>query len=338
MPPTNTYVRYGGAWTPVGAITSLPEPEPEEPPRPPDGQFLHGEQITKNVIGWGGTLTEWPGLSTLSGTQVIENRTITDKIVTIAAGANITLRNCRIVGPLAANTYTIKANTGGGLKLWLDNCEVISRAGTGSARCIATWDDSSVYARRTIFRGGIDNFFSSGPNSPGLWATGDPVVPMARVLLEECWFGDLERIGTSHTDNIQIDAGGYAVIRRCRIMCYNIPRGTDTLTTTADGSSRASGGVLTTQDSSKPRQISHVVLRDNWAEGGNYTIDVNPSDGLPVHTYAATGNRFGINHQFGALRLPPNLAEPNRDNRWGQSGMTACCGQVIAGQLLSGSS
>lgn len=342
MSPTNTFVRYGGVWAPVGPITPLPEPNPEpdptEQPRPPDGQFIHGEQINKSVIGWGGTLTEWTGGSSFSGTQVIENTRISNRLLTIAKGATITFRNCQIIGSLSANTYTIKAIAGGGQRVTLENCEVISRAGTQSARCLATWDDASIHARRTIFRGGIDNIYCNGPNSPGLIPTGDPVVPMARVLLEECWFGDVERIGTSHTDCIQFDGGGYAVLRRNRIMSYNIERGSDTLTTAADNTSRASGGIIATQLSSNPSKISRLVLRDNWAEGGNYTVDVNPSDGLPVTEVVATGNRFGINHQFGALRLPASLVEPNRDNRWGQTGTTGSGITVTAGQLLPGSS
>lgn len=332
----NTYVRYGGAWTAVGAITPLPEPE--APPPPPDGLFTSGEEISKSAIGWSGTLTEWPGGTTLSGTQLIENRVITGRLLTIAAGANITFRNCRIIGSLGASTYTIKAIAGGGMKVALDHCEVISRAGTKSARCLATWGDGSIHARRTIFRGGIDSIYANGPNSPGLIPTGDPVVPMARILLEECWFGDVERVDDSHTDCLQFDGGGYAVIRRCRIMSYNIPRGSDTLTTSAGGTERASGGVIATQLSTAPNQISHVAMRDCWIEGGNWTVDLAPTDGLPVHTVAFTGNRFGTNHQFGPLRLPSALAEPNTDNRWGQSGLTACCGNVTAGQLLSGSS
>lgn len=327
------------AWLPVGSHTPMPPPPPPPDPGSQPSSFTHGKEITRQSVGWTGTLTAYTGPATLSGTQTITDKLIDGQILTIARGSDITLRNCRIIGPASATTYTLRHNLGGGSKLTLDRCEVITRAGALSARCLAMWDDGSFRALRSVFRGGIDNCFFNAPNSPGAFPTGDPLVPNARVLLEDCWFGDLERIGSSHSDNIQFDGGGYAVLRRVRLMCYSIPRGTDTLTTTTTQSSElGSGGLIATQDSSNPRQISHIAVRDSWWEGGNYTIDLAPSDGLPVHTIAASGNKFGLAHQFGPLRLPAGSTSSN--NRWGESGSTIISGSsttVTDGQLLPGS-
>lgn len=286
-----------------------------------------------------GTLTEWTGSTTLSGTQVIENRSFTDKLIHIAAGANITLRNCLLRGPLGQTSYTIRSVVGGESKLNMERCLLIARTTSSlSPRCLTYWGDTSVRAYRCVFRGGIDSVYSNTSPNAGQFAAGDPLVANARTLFEECWFGDIQRVASSHSDGIQFDGGGYAVIRRCRIMGYSIPVGSDPLTTRVTNPATAglaSGPIIATQNSASPNQLVRIALRDSWFEGGNYTVDMAPSDGLPPQLMAATGCKWGTRHQFGPLRLPSGST--HTDNRWGQAGSTACCGTVAVGQLLPGS-
>ena len=312
----------------------------------PGGEITHGEdlpQLSADAETFlevaTGSLTEWTDSTTLSGTQVIENRSFTNTLVHIAAGADITLRNCLLQGPLGQTSYTIRSVQGGESKLNLENCLLICRTTEStSPRALTYWGATSVRAYRCVFRGGIDNVYSNTDPSAGLHAAGDALVTNARTLFEECWFGDVQRVESSHSDGIQFDGGGYAVIRRCRIMGYSLPVGSDPLTTrvTSPSSADLSSGVLiATQNSGDPNQLTHIALRDSWFEGGNYTVDMDPPDGLPPQDMAASGCRWGIRHQFGPLRLPGGST--NVDNRWGQAGATVCCGTVSVGQLLPGS-
>ena len=309
-------------------------------------EISHGEQIpalsdnAAAVIGPSGTLTAWTGSQTFTGTQSISDRSISG-VVEIAAGANITFTNCRFTGTLGATTYTIKClSDGGGARVTLLDCEVITRAtASKTPRCVTVWGTNNVRAERTIFRGGIDCIFHNPSNSPGLFATGDPLVPMARGWFVNCWFGDYQRVGTSHSDAFQCDGGGYLLVDACRIMAYNVPEGSDPLTeriTDPFDCELGGGGMLLTQDSGKPVQISNVAVRRSWLEGGNYTADLAPSDGLPVRDTSVTDCRFGRRTRYGPLRTNGE----NRRNTWGQSGQTGpdLNGAVVtAGQLIPGS-
>jgi hypothetical protein len=353
--PVNAYQRVGGLWVSAGPFTEPPPPPPpppdEEEPPPQPGSITHGTQIPStslaalDVIGPRGTLTAWTGSSTLSGTQVIENRSFTNALLTIASGANITLRNCRIVSPASSSTYTIRNTAGGGARLFLDSCEIVTRAATTTPRCVYQSGDVSTRARRTIMRGGIDSIISTASGSPGAFATGNSLVPNARLFLEECWFGDIQRVGTSHSDPVQIDAGGFMVMRRCNLLSFNVPVGSDPLTARTNPATAdlGGGGLIATQNSSNPVRVSHLVFENNRFEGGNYTVDVAPSDGFAVTDVSSTGNRFGLRHRFGPQRLPGGSV--NRDNRWAATGITGEPTDdrsprisVTAGQLLAGSS
>ena len=297
---------------------------------PPSGGFSHGAEITKAGIGPTGPLTASGSLSLKDG-DVIENRDI-NGVISLAAGAHAVLRNCRIVGPLdaAKSTYSAKLTAGGGLLLEMHDCEVVTRY--AETKGVVMWGDGNVAAYRTIFRGGTDNAYLNPHNTPGRIATGDADVPHARALFEDCWFGDLQRYSGSHSDCFQVDGGGYTLLRRCRIMSYNIPLGSDPLTVEADGSELASGGLILTQNSTSPNQLSHVALVDSWAEGGNYTVDMNPTDGLVPHSMVARGNRFGLAHRYGPLRTPPDTTRTG--NVWGETGTTGSGTQVSAGDPL----
>lgn len=118
---------------------------------------------------------------------------------------------------------------------------------------------------------------------------------------------------------------GGVLLLRSKIESYALPEGADPLTATADGSLLASGGVILTQDSSNPSQISKVHLLNNWYDGGNYTVDASPSDGLPVTDVRVENGKWGLKHQFGALLSPQSV-----NNRWGATGNTICSGRTVS--------
>jgi len=291
-----------------------------------EAAISHGEQLpplsfdAASVIGPSGTLTEWSASTTLSGTQTITDRSFTNKGITIQAGANITFENCRIIGNLGQTSYTIKVIAGGECQVTLLDCEVIARSTTSQTpRCLAMWGTGNVRAERTIFRGGIDNVFLNPDNTPGLFSTGDPLVPDARGWFVNCWFGDYQRVGNSHSDAAQIDGGGYVLFDACRMMGYTLDTGADPLTTwitdpLTDG--LGAGVILATQNSGAPKRISNVAVRRCWAEGGNYTVDLSPPDGIPVTLTAVTDSKFGRRFRYAPLRG----GTANSNNVWGQSG------------------
>jgi len=329
----NTYVRHAGTWRPVGETVAPPAPSP--PPPPPNPITVdHGSDLAAtsfevaSQIGPRGELTQWDGGTTLSGTQVIENRVF--GFVRIAAGADITMRNCRVISGLGTVSYAINHTAGGESRLTMEDCEIVTRTvDSFSPRCIAVWNPGNFRAVRTIFRGGIDNCYFNAPASGGVFSTGDPQVPMARIHLSECWFGDIQRVATSHSDGMQFDGGGFAVIDRCRIMGYSLPVGSDPLETRVtdpDTAPFASGPIIATQNSSNPSQLSNIVVKSSRIEGGNYTVDLNPGDGLPPNSMTVRDCEFGYRFNFGPLRLPPGSINVN--NRWGNG--------PNAGQPLSG--
>lgn len=302
----------------------------------PGGTIAHGSQLAAtslqvgSQIGPSGTLTSLSGRTFTNG-EVISNRLI-EGHGAIAAGATVTFNNCRFVGS-GANAYVLNCTAGGGLHAILNDCEMVQRSALSKG--LVMWGDGNVTMRRSIFRGGQDNVFFNPVGSAGIISTGDSLVPSARVLAEDCWYGDCERIADSHTDCFQIDGGGFALLRRVRIMAYNIPVGSDPLTTRVTNPATASlggGGLITTQDSRRPSQINRVAIRDSYADGGNITVHMNPTDGLPILNTAATNNHFGLRFRFDPLQG----GHTRFGNVWGQSGVNGDGVNVVVGQPIPG--
>lgn len=281
---------------------------------------------------------------TFSGTQIIENKEINGS-VNIGSGARIILKNCRIIGNYGASGsgYTIKSTAGGGSWLTLEDCTVITRTGAGGnetlTKTLVSYGDCNVEARRCLFRGGVDSMYL-GLGGEGLIPTGDPLVPMARALIEDSWIGEGERAPGAHADLIQIDGvdRGYIVVRGTRFMGYSLPQGSDTLTTRITDPETATmhsacfivtfnsqGGTIDRADS------HHIALRDNWFEGGNWVTDL----GVSISPIEVTGNRYGLRCNFGMLK--GEGISVKEDNRYGLSGETKRGGNVVtvsAGDLV----
>lgn len=301
---------------------------------PTTGQrsFTHGKQITKSNIGLSDpdALERSDSIDTTDG-QVIENQEIHGR-VEVGAGHHVVLRNCRVIGPpeLSSSSYALGCTQEGGLLVEIENCEFVTRSEVTNT--LTLWGDANISIRRSIFRGGETGAYFNPQRDPGLIDSGDPGVPNARVLLEECWFGDLLTHPESHIDCIQIDGGGYIVLRRIKSMAFHLRPGADPLETEANIHDMASAAAILTQNSSNPDQISNVAVRDSYFDGGNYCVDTKAGDGKNPKRIYVTGCRWGIHHRFAPFRYGSGTTHHN--NAWGASGITECCGRVETGAPL----
>lgn len=303
------------------------------------GPFTHGDQITKANIGPQGPLTASGSIVAVNG-QIIQNLEISGT-VKIPVGASVRIYNTRIIGPPSAASaeYTVKATASGGCFVDIQDSEIITQ---GSAtKCIAGTSDISVSMKRTILRGGTDNAFFNVLNSPGIIATGDPRVPLARLLIEDCWLGDCQHPPGAHADCLQIDGGGYAVIRRCNMENFLVPLTDSVLTTEAVISQSTCGNsaLICSQNSSNPVKIDHTVLESCLVNGGNYTVYLVAPDGLPFDHQYCTNNKFGLYHNFSMLRFDDVDPTSHRSgNTWAYTGITGGGLSVVAGDAIPGES
>ncbi|HEX6681928.1 MAG TPA: hypothetical protein VF062_04005 [Candidatus Limnocylindrales bacterium] len=268
------------------------------------------------MLGPQGTLTQRAGFSTTAPT-VLDHVQINGAVT---VKHDFTCTDCRIIGSADASgsSYTVKVISSVGQKFKCVRCEIVAR--NADTKALVSYGNAGIWLERTIVRGGEDAYY--GKPSAGHYTVGG--ITYGHVFIESM-FTDLQTFSGSHADAFQIDGGtGGVLLLRSRIQSYAVPQGADPLTTTADGSVLAAGGVILTQDSSKPSQISKVHLIDNWYDGGNYTVDTAPPDGLPVTDVRTEGGKWGLKHRFGALRGPRGV-----NNRWGATGSTICNGTTV---------
>lgn len=230
----------------------------------------------------------------------------------------VSLINCEIIGsppPIGNAGYTVKGNAPGG-SLDMTRCTVITLA--NNTKGVVFNDTSTVRMTQCLILGGVDAV-SINP-----FATTNFFEGRAAVL-RECFIGDLmDPDGDPHSDAFQTDGGtGGILIERCRIEAFNIPPGTDPLDgpanpATADGGNAA---IITTQNSADPEQIGVVDIIDNYVDGGNYTVYLDPGDEGPAPFGGqVTGNRFGLRANFGAFIAGPN--DTISGNVWAASGIS----------------
>lgn len=337
----------------TGQILTLEEDDEEEPVDPEPqvpGTITHGSQLpatsdlAEQAIGAQGSLPAYTGptdFTAAMGAVVVEDATINGN-VRIREGANVTLRNCRVIGPPGSTTYTVRINEGGNARLLLEDCTVVCRSAAGATEggsmAVMGSGDVSLALRRTVVRGGIDGIHFHG-KGPAIWATGDPFIPYATLLVEECWVGDNERLPGSHSDLFQM-AGNrpnrvrdYAFLRN-RWMGYSISESGDTLTERADPTTSAMASACwinsTGNDDTGPG-ATHIAIRDSWFEGGNNVIE-GGADAAPSEI---TGNLFAPVANFNVTRALGNWV--NTNNRWAYSGTLGSGIEAVGGQLIPGS-
>lgn len=345
------YHRGSGLFTPVnhnGANRQLVLPgDPEEPTDPgpiTPGVFTHGSEIpssslaAEQVIGARGPLNTYTGPTDLYGTHHIENALIYEKNVRIRPGADVTLSNVRLIGPPGSTTYAIRINDGGGARLLMEDCTVVCRSvaggATGGSMNIVGWGDVSLAIKRSVVRGGIDGLHFHGKGAP-VWATGDPDIPWATLLVEDSWFGDNERLPGSHSDLFQMAGKSPNYIenyvwRRSRWAGYSLGAGEDALTNRADP---ATAGMASAGFMNSTGGASRIAIRKNMYEGGNWVVE--GGNVLDPDTCWITDNLFAPRANFGAIRNANNWH--NHNNRWAASGTLNNGTQVVGGELVAGS-
>lgn len=324
--------------------TPAPDPMAEVP-----ATITHGSELpatssaAEQVIGAQGNLDEYMGpvdITAAMGKVVIENQTIYERNLRVRAGADVTLRNVRLIGPPGSSTYTARMNEGGNARLLLEDTTVVCRSTVGSSEgrfCVAGWGDTSLALRRTIIRGGIDGVHFHG-KGPAIWPTGDPLIPMATFLMEECWLGDNERLPGSHSD-LRQSAGTRPnritnyLERRNRFMGYSLSEGQDALTSSADPATSGMASCCWINSTGSPDQPAgaYIALRKNWFEGGNNIIEGGDSIG-PCEL---TDNLFAPRANYRATSRVDSWLNVN--NRWAASGTLGNGTQVVGGELIPGS-
>lgn len=352
---STTLYRYQGVQAVGGAYTLRPvNGGPllllgQAPPAPPP-TILHGSELPATsgeaelMIGAQGPLTEYPSgdFTAAMGPLVIENASFTEKSIRVRSGANVTLRNCLIIAPPGSNTYAVRINEGGNARLLMEDCTIVCRTTyetDDGNHNIAGWGDTSLCLRRCVIRGGIDGIHFHG-KGPAIWPTGDPVIPMATMLVEECWLGDNERLPGSHSDLVQM-AGARPnrvtnfVWRRNRFMAYSLPLYVDTLTSRADPETSGFASVCwidTTGGHGTGTGATRMTIRDNWFQGGNWMVQGGGNDVSPA---AFTGNLFAPHANFGAATGMTGFE--NYENRWAYDGTLTNGTVCVGGELIPGS-
>lgn len=353
------WVHEGTTWRNLhtGATTTLtPPPDPDPDPGPgPDPEpatpatILHGSELpatsdlAEAMIGAAPDLPLYTGptdITAAMGPVVIENVTIYEKNVRVRAGANLTLRNVLLIGPYGSTTYTLRMNEGGGARCLVEDSTIVCRASEGGTYPVSGWGDTSLCLRRTVIRGGLDGVHYHG-KGPAIWETGDPLIPYATFLMEECWLGENERLPGSHSDLMQM-AGSRPnnitnyVWRRNRFMAYSIPMYADTLTTRVDPDApdaqfASACWIDSTGGKGYEGGGSGYAVRDNWFEGGNNMFAAGDWDCSPA---AFTGNRFAPRANFAAATGIGNWE--THDNRWAYSGTLKNGTVCVGGELIPG--
>ncbi len=287
-------------------------------PVTPSG-FTHGDQIRRDLIGPSGPLTDIGSIATTRDGQEFES-------VRVAAGSlnvkhHVTLWNSMVVGtPTAASaSYTVKHTASLGKLLTLNNCRIVARS--PATKVLTMYGAGGIRAYRTIFDGGTDNAFvkPEAGDYPGLGGYS--------AVFEECLFGRLLRSTGSHNDCVQVDSDGQAdggcLLLRCYLDSRCCPG--DPLTVEADSTRGGTALIITGGGASK-----NVDVIDCYGDGGNITFQMQ---GGPGTTGTLRNARLGLDHQFSPVLTGNGVTKNN--NRWAATGMTACCGQVTAGQLIT---
>ncbi len=282
------------------------------------GGFSHGEQLTRNLIGPAGPLRDLAVITTSRDGEEYEN--------VRAAGLNVkhhvTFWNSEIVGSPSASSagYPVKHTANLGKVLTLNNSRVVARS--AATKGLVMYGAGAVRAYRTVFDGGTDNVFVKPQ------AGSYPAALLGySAMFEECMFGRLQRSTGSHNDCLQVDSDGQAdggcLVLRCRLDSHCCPG--DPYTTEADPAVRGGTALIITGGGASKR----VDVVDCYGDGGNITFQMQ---GGPGTTGTLRGARLGLDHQFQPILVGNDVTKAG--NCWAATGVTACCGQVTAGQLI----
>lgn len=271
------------------------------PDPPPPGGFTHGEQVTATNVGpTTSNLTNVGDVTTTSNNQIIQNIRCTS----LTIRHNCTIRNVEV---LPASTthggYAVKHNTNA-VHARFENCRIWCRDATSKGFAGNSGGATSDWFQ-CVFHGGEDNVYVKGSGLSAATGYGHRFV--------ECWFGDLQRFGNSHSDCVQIDGGPHGIaLVRCKVLSFNVPEGTDPFVSapaTISTEFRGGGGFIATYPGSNFVQIGTTLIQDCYMDGGNVTCDLDPPEADGPTPSRVIGNKFGRLSQFSALVLSPGTVE-----------------------------
>lgn len=279
-----------------------PDPGGGTPDPPPPGGFTHGIQVTATNVGpTTSSLTNVGDVTTTSNGQVIQNIRCTS----LTIRHNVTVKNVEILPPYTESGagYSIKHNTHA-VHARFENCRVWCRDATSKGVAINSGGGTSDWFQ-CVFHGGEDNIYMKGTGISALTGYAHRFV--------ECWFGDLQRFGSSHSDCVQIDGGPYGCsVVRCKILSFNVPVGTDPYVSapaTISAEFRGGGGFIATYPGSGFVAIGNTLIQDCYMDGGNITCDLDPPETAGPTPSKVIGNKFGRLSQFDTIVLSPGTNE-----------------------------
>lgn len=271
------------------------------PDPPPVGGFIHGIQVTASNVGpTTSNLTNVGELTTTSNNQIIQNVRCTS----LTIKHNCTIRNVEVLPATTTHGgYAVKHNTNA-VHAKFENCRIWCRDAT--SKCFAGNSNGATSDWfQTVFHGGEDNIYIKGTAVSSATGYGHRFV--------ECWFGDLQRFGGSHSDCLQIDGGPFGVaVIRSRLNCFNVPEGSDPYISspaTISNEFRGGGCFIATYPGTGGVQIGNTLLQDSYFDGGNICVDLDPPE-LPGPTPSQViNNKFGRFIQFDTINLSSGTNE-----------------------------
>lgn len=198
---------------------------------------------------------------------IIENQTI-DKTLTIRA-ANVIIRNNLMVVP-HTSTYNIK------IDYQASGTTVIEDNEMQGAKGAAILGYRQFHARRNyIWDMGADAYKAYGYDSE----------------IESNWVEKLHYVSDAHSDIIQMSIGDGLTVKGnyfdCRFDFHPAPYA-------------CSIAIFVNSNTGPTRNI---VIEENWAEGGNYTFQLENKNGNLYENLTVRNNFFGNNARFGPLRV-----------------------------------
>lgn len=196
---------------------------------------------------------------------------------------------------------------------------------------------------RCLVRGAQDDVFGKGipvsenrTNWPHFATEYPAELPMgATTVIDECFLCDLAHPPQAHADCVQINSGRGLLIRRSKLLAYNLPypevdvEGDPASVSNAclmvSGVSDGAGGNL---------PIADILGIDNYLDGGNSII--KGGGGRPeVTNNNWRGNRFGPNFRYSPVDATPDGFD-RQTNVWAHTGTTVADNgtvySMVAGQ------
>jgi hypothetical protein len=130
----------------------------------------------------------------------------------------------------------------------------------------------------------------------------------SNVTVSGDYIHDLSRGRSTHNDSLQTLGGSNDVIKDNTLQAYRV--------STRDPMNSA------IQTGHLNEALSHVLVADNYMDGGNYTVNAGSTstDGYPIKDYVFTGNVFGRDFRYGPVQAVGAGTTFDASNVWADNG------------------